>query len=69
MEQDLARAEAERNRIEAEGVARANRIVAESLTPTLIELRRVEALRAFAENKGTSTVVLPSNAVPLVQVK
>lgn len=68
-QKELARAESERLKIEAEGIARANKIVAESLTPALIEMRRVEALAKFAENKGTTTVVLPSNAMPLVQVK
>lgn len=66
---DLAKAEAERKRVEAEGEAKANTIIANSLTPTLIELRRIEAMAAFA-GKGTSTVLLPSGgATPLIQVK
>lgn len=65
---ELAKAESDRLKIEAEGAARANRIVADSLSPQLIELRRIEALREFA-GKGNTTVVLPSNATPLVQVK
>jgi prohibitin 1 len=65
---ELAKAEAQRQAIEAEGLAKANKIIADSLTPSLIELRRIEALRSFA-NKGTATVVLQGNATPLVQVK
>lgn len=66
---DLAKAEAERKRVEAEGEARANTIIANSLTPTLIELRRIEAMAGFA-GKGTNTVLLPTGgATPLIQVK
>lgn len=64
----LAQADAERKRVEAEGEARANRIISESLSSSLIELRRIEAQREFAQ-KGTHTVLLPSGAQPLVQVK
>lgn len=64
---DLARAEAERKRVEAEGEARANQIIAASITPQLIELRRIEAMQHFAGN-GTHTVIMPSNTGALVNV-
>ncbi len=67
-ELELAKAEAERKRIEAEGEAVANRIIAESITPQLIELRRIEAMTGFAK-QGTHTVILPQNTTPLIQVK
>jgi regulator of protease activity HflC (stomatin/prohibitin superfamily) len=67
-ELELAKAEAERKRIEAEGEAIANRIISESLTPALIELRRIESMNAFAK-AGTHTVVLPQNTQALIQVK
>jgi regulator of protease activity HflC (stomatin/prohibitin superfamily) len=67
-QQELARVEAERKRIEAEGEAAANRIIAESITPALIELRRIEAMSNFAK-QGTHTVILPQNTTPLIQVK
>ena len=67
-ELELAKAEAERKRIGAEGEAVANRIIAESITPQLIELRRIEAMTGFAK-QGTHTVVLPQNTTPLIQVK
>ena len=67
-ELELAKAEAERKRIEAEGEAVANRIIAESITPQLIELRRIESMSNFAK-QGTHTVILPQNTTPLVQVK
>jgi len=64
----LAQADAERKRVEAEGEARANRIISDSLSPALIELRRIEAQREFAQS-GTHTVVLPAAAQPLIQIK
>jgi regulator of protease activity HflC (stomatin/prohibitin superfamily) len=67
-QQELARVEAERKRIEAEGEAAANRIIADSITPALIELRRIEAMTGFAR-QGTHTVILPQNTQPLIQVK
>jgi regulator of protease activity HflC (stomatin/prohibitin superfamily) len=64
----LAKAEADRKRVEAEGEAAANRIIADSITPALIELRRIEAMQGFAK-EGTHTVVIPQNTTPLIQVK
>lgn len=65
----LASAEAARLKTEAEGLARANSIVAGSLTPQLLQLRQIEAMAKFAE-RGSSTVILPSGgATPLIQVK
>jgi len=64
----LAQAEADRKKVEAEGEAVANRIIADSITPSLIELRRIESMTAFAK-QGTHTVILPQNTTPLIQVK
>lgn len=65
---ELAKAEADRKKIEAQGVANANDIVARSITPNLIEMRRVEMTEKFAD-KGTHTVLLPQGTQPLIQVK
>lgn len=65
---ELAKAEAKRRQVEAEGVARANDIIARSITSGLIEMRRVEATEKFA-SQGTHTVVLPQGTQPLVQIK
>lgn len=68
-ELELAKNEADRQKIEAEGLAQANKIVSDSLSPLLIELRRIESMNRFAQ-QGTHTIVLPSSgATPLVQVK
>lgn len=66
-ELELAKAEADRLKVESEGQAQANRIIAESLTPTLIRLREIEMQAKFAKN-GTHTVLM-GDATPLVQVK
>lgn len=65
---ELAKVEAERRQIEAEGEARANRIIADSLTSTLMRAREIEAMAKFA-GTGTHTVILPLGAQPLIQVK
>lgn len=65
---ELEKSEAERRRVEAEGVAKANEIIARSLTPQLLEMRRIETLAGFAKT-GNSTVVLQAGATPLIQVK
>lgn len=57
---ELAKAEAERLRVESEGQARSNQIIANSITPQLVELRRIEAMTKFAQS-GTHTVLLPQS--------
>ena len=64
---DLARAEAERVKVEAEGAAAANRIISASIDDRLIKLRQIEAMASFA-NQGTHTVVLPAETKALVNV-
>lgn len=46
----------------------ADGIISKSLTPELIELRRIEAMQNFAK-QGTHTVVLPQNTQSLIQLK
>lgn len=65
---ELARKEADRKRIEAEGDARANYIISQSLTHQLVEVKRIEAMAKFA-GAGTHTVVMPANTQSLIQVK
>jgi regulator of protease activity HflC (stomatin/prohibitin superfamily) len=65
---ELAKQEAERKRVEAEGEARANKIIADSLDARLIELKRIEAQAVFAK-QGTHTILMQGGATPLVQVK
>lgn len=48
---------------EAQGLAEANRLLAESLTPEVIESRRIEALR-----EAGAVYVVPEGSTPFVQV-
>jgi regulator of protease activity HflC (stomatin/prohibitin superfamily) len=64
---ELAKAEAERVRVEALGEAAANRIISESIDDRLLRLRQIEAMRAFA-HEGTHTVVMPSDTKSLVSI-
>lgn len=68
---ELAKAEAERLIVEAEGQARANQIVSASLTPALKEIKLAELQRdaaiAIAAKPG-NTVLLGGAAQPLINV-
>ncbi|MBB5204693.1 regulator of protease activity HflC (stomatin/prohibitin superfamily) [Inhella inkyongensis] len=68
---ELAKAEAERLIVEAEGQAKANQIVSASLTPALKEIKLAELQRdaaiAIASKQG-NTVLLGGGAQPLINV-
>ncbi len=59
--------EAERKRIEAEGQAKAQQIVSQSLTPQIIEYQRIQALREIGA-KGNLIITPMGGATPLIQV-
>ena len=77
-DREIAEINAEKARIEAQGVAGAkliqanaeaesNKKIAESLTPQLIELRRVEAERQKAESIGNwRPSVIGGNSMPMI---
>ena len=70
-EVELAKAEAERLIVEAEGQARANQILSASLTPALKEIKLAELQRDAAlaiANKAGNTVLLGGGAQPLINV-
>lgn len=54
---DRERLEAQRKVIEAEGVRDAQKIVAEGLTPELIQLRGIEALKELAKSNNGKVIV------------
>lgn len=66
-EQELAKIEADKLLVIAQGQADANEVIARSLTPQLIRLKEIEAQKAFATN-GTHTVLLPQGQGALVSV-
>ena len=59
--------EAERKRIEAEGQAKAQQIVSQSLTPQIIEYQRIQALRDIGI-KGNLIITPMGGATPMIQV-
>ena len=54
------RSEAERKKIQAEGEARANEIINESLTPELLKMRGIEATLKLSESQNSKVVVIGS---------
>ena len=50
--------EAERKRIAAEGEARANKIINNSLTPSLLKMRGIEATTKLAESPNTKVIII-----------
>lgn len=70
-EVELAKAEAERLIVQAQGEARANEIISASLTPSLKEIKLAELQRDTAlalASKPGNTVLLGGGATPLVNV-
>ncbi len=63
-----AKSEAEKLRIEAEGEARANKIINSSLTPELLRMRGIEATLKLGESPNSKVVVIGSgkDGLPLI---
>ena len=62
------KSEAERKRIAAEGEARANKIINNSLTPQLLKMRGIEATIKLSESPNTKVIVIGSgdDGLPLI---
>ncbi len=60
--------EAERKRIEAQGISDFQRIVAGGLSPMLLEWKGIEATEKLAQSPNTKVVVVgnPKNGLPLI---
>lgn len=63
---DVARAESERKKIEAGGIADYNRQVASSLSPGILEFSRVQQLGKLAESANAKTVIMGPGVNPSV---
>jgi len=59
---ETAKSVAEQRRIEAEGVADYNRVVAASLTPPMLEYERIQELNRLAVSTNAKTVVIGPGA-------
>lgn len=60
--------EAQRNRIEAQGIRDFQQIVAQGITPSLLEWKGIEATENLAKSENTKVVVVgnPKNGLPLI---
>jgi regulator of protease activity HflC (stomatin/prohibitin superfamily) len=67
-----AQGEADRIRIEADAQARANKLISESLTPELLQLRQIQVQGQFNEalkaNKDAKIFLTPGGAVPNIWI-
>ena len=65
---DKEKSEAERKRIAAEGEARANEIINNSLTDNLLKMRGIEATRDLSNSPNSKVVVIGSgkDGMPLI---
>ena len=65
---DKEKSEAERKRIAAEGEATANKIINNSLTPSLLKMRGIEATSKLAESPNSKVVVIGSgkDGLPII---
>ena len=65
---DKEKSEAERKRIAAEGEAKANKIINNSLTPNLLKMRGIEATSRLADSPNSKVIVIGSakDGLPLI---
>ena len=56
--------EAERKRVEARGVADAQKIVNEGLTPKLLEFERIKMQKALAESNNSKMIIMGNGDAP-----
>lgn len=63
--------EAERKKIEAEGIAEAQKIIARQLTNQYLTWKYLEILREFAKSQNNTIIVAPydQKLTPLLNVK
>lgn len=54
---DQERAEAERKRIEAQGIRDSQKIIADGLTPELIQWRSIDAFKRLADSPNTKVII------------
>jgi regulator of protease activity HflC (stomatin/prohibitin superfamily) len=65
------RMEAERKRVEAKGIADAQKIIANSLSPEYLQWYYIEALRKLVDSPNNSTIILPfdQKLTPLLPIR
>jgi len=62
--------EAERKRVEAKGIADANRIIAGSLTKEYLQWKFIENIKSYAEGDNNTVILLPydTNLAPIINI-
>lgn len=63
---DRERQEAERRKIEAEGIRDANSIVNEGLTQEMLQYKAIEAYRELANSPNSKVIITEGGGIPLV---
>ncbi len=63
---EVAKAKADEQRIEAQGVADYNKTVANSLSPAILEFQRTQQLGQLATSANAKTVVMGAGTTPTV---
>lgn len=65
---DRERQEAERKKIEAQGIAEFQKVVTEGITDSLLEWKGIEATEKIAQSPNTKVVIIgnPKNGLPLI---
>jgi prohibitin 1 len=65
---DRERQEAERKKIEAQGIAEFQKIVTQGITPSLLEWKGIEATEKISTSNNTKIVIIgnPKNGLPLI---
>lgn len=65
---DKERQEADRKRIEAQGIADFQKIVTQGITPSLLDWKGIEATEKLAASPNTKVVIIgnPKNGLPLI---
>lgn len=65
---DRERQEAERKKIEAQGISEFQKIVTQGITPSLLEWKGIEATEKLAASSNTKIVIIgnPKNGLPLI---
>lgn len=58
LEIDKARKEAERKKVEAQGIANSQKIISESLTDKIIKLKAIEATQKLSESQNSKVIII-----------
>jgi len=58
--------EAERKRVEAQGIADYQRIINESLSDKQLQYEQIQAMKELAKSSNAKIIVMPSKGTPII---